>query len=124
MQSFVAFSLLEIINYIEHYGLERKIRSTNNNNNNQKNEYEPVSPMHSWNANARITNFFLFKLQRHSDHHAYAARRYQTLRSFSEAPQMPTGYGGMLILALIPPAWFWIMDKRVQEWQKCTGYEK
>jgi len=104
-QSVVAFSLLEIINYIEHYGLERK---------SQGDSYEPVNPTHSWNANARITNYFLFKLQRHSDHHAHAGRRYQVLRSFDSAPQMPTGYAGMLLLALLPPSWFWVMDKRAK----------
>jgi len=106
LQSLVAFSLLEIVNYIEHYGLERKSH--------EKGDFEPVNPLHSWNANARVTNYFLFKLQRHSDHHAFAARRYQILRSFDESPQMPTGYGGMLLLALIPPLWFYVMDHRVK----------
>jgi len=107
LQAFSAFSLLEIVNYIEHYGLERKAHG--------KDGYEPVNPLHSWNANARVTNFFLFKLQRHSDHHAFASRRYQILRSFDESPQMPTGYAGMLLLALIPPLWFKVMNDRVEQ---------
>jgi alkane 1-monooxygenase len=80
-----------------------------------KQGYEPVNPLHSWNADTRITNFLLFKLQRHSDHHAFASRRYQILRSFTESPQMPTGYAGMITLALIPPLWFWVMDDRVKK---------
>jgi len=107
LQALSAFSLLEIVNYIEHYGLEREKHG--------KDDYEPVNPLHSWNANARVTNFFLFKLQRHSDHHAFASRRYQILRSFDESPQMPTGYAGMLLLALIPPLWFWVMNERVRQ---------
>uniref|UniRef100_A0A6B2L8F0 Fatty acid desaturase domain-containing protein n=1 Tax=Arcella intermedia TaxID=1963864 RepID=A0A6B2L8F0_9EUKA len=112
LQSFVAFSLLEIVNYIEHYGLERR---------KEANGYEAVKPIHSWNSDARITNVFLFKLQRHSDHHAFASRRYQILRSFKEAPQMPTGYAGMLFLALIPPLWFTVMDKRAKEFYHNMG---
>lgn len=94
-QSVVAFSILELVNYIEHYGLERKADGSNG-------EFEAVRPVHSWNADTRITNLFLFKLQRHSDHHANAGRRYQILRTFPEplAGQMPTGYGGMIVLAL------------------------
>jgi len=112
-QSFIAFSLLEIINYIEHYGLERQ-ESDKKGTLNPK--YEPVNPTHSWNANTRVTNYYLFKLQRHSDHHAHAGRRYQILRSFDGAPQMPTGYAGMLLLALIPPLWFWVMNERTKEY--------
>eukprot|EP01126_Amoeba_proteus_P009526 TRINITY_DN1360_c0_g1_i6.p1 TRINITY_DN1360_c0_g1~~TRINITY_DN1360_c0_g1_i6.p1 ORF type:complete len:287 (+),score=43.57 TRINITY_DN1360_c0_g1_i6:616-1476(+) len=111
IQSVVAFSLLEIVNYIEHYGLVRKPKQSSDG----MITYEAVTPLHSWNANARITNYFLFKLQRHSDHHANASRRYQILRSFEESPQMPTGYGGMLLLALFPYLWFYVMDKRVKD---------
>jgi len=111
IQSVSAFSLLEIVNYIEHYGLERQSTGKDENG---KEIYETVNPTHSWNANARITNYFLFKLQRHSDHHAYASRRYQILRSFESAPQMPTGYAGMLLMALFPPIWFWVMDPRAK----------
>jgi len=114
-QSFVAFSLLEIINYIEHYGLQR--RTTPNKTKEGNQAYEQVNILHSWNADARLTNYFLFKLQRHSDHHAYASRRYQILRSFPESPQMPTGYAGMLVMALIPPLWFKIMNPRVRKFQ-------
>jgi len=111
IQSVSAITLLEMVNYIEHYGLERQ---TTGKDENGKEVYEMVNPTHSWNANARITNYFLFKLQRHSDHHAYASRRYQILRSFESAPQMPTGYAGMLLMALVPPVWFWVMDPRAE----------
>ncbi len=60
-----------------------------------------------------MTNGFLYHLQRHSDHHAWPARRYQTLRNFPEAPQLPTGYAGMILLAAVPPLWFRVMDRRV-----------
>jgi alkane 1-monooxygenase len=82
-QSAIAILLLESVNYIEHYGLERKEKDAGN--------YVRVTPMHSWNAGYMISNYFLFKLQRHSDHHANAKRRYQILRSFENSPQMPQG---------------------------------
>ena len=104
-QSFVAFTLLEIINYIEHYGLHRKQLSNG--------RYERVSPEHSWNSNYFLTNMFLFQLQRHSDHHAYAARRYQVLRHHESCPQLPFGYATMFVIALIPPLWKAIMNPRV-----------
>jgi alkane 1-monooxygenase len=105
VQAVLGFSLLEVVNYLEHYGLERR-RLPNG-------KYERVTPLHSWNSNHLVTNGFLYHLQRHSDHHAWPARRYQTLRNFPEAPQLPTGYAGMIWLAAIPPLWFRVMDRRV-----------
>lgn len=113
-QCFVAFSLLEVVNYLEHYGLERKEISPG--------RYERVSAAHAWNASNRITNYFLFKLQRHADHHIHPVRRYQTLRHFDESPQLPTGYAGMVLLALIPILWRKVMDPKVHEFrQKLTA---
>lgn len=106
LQSFVAFTLLEIINYIEHYGLHRRKMGNG--------KYERVTPEHSWNSNYFLTNMFLFQLQRHSDHHAYAARRYQVLRHYDESPQLPFGYATMFTIALIPPLWKAIMNPRVE----------
>jgi len=113
-QSLVAFSLLEVINYIEHYGLQRKKLEPDGSG---KERYQRVDHIHSWNADTRTTNLLLFKLQRHSDHHAFAQRRYQILRSFPESPQMPTGYAGMLTIALCPPLWFRIMNPRLEAFQ-------
>jgi alkane 1-monooxygenase len=96
---------LEIINYVEHYGLLRE--KTDND------RYESVKPHHSWNSSKRLTNWFLFNLQRHSDHHYKPGRRYQILRHYDEAPQLPTGYAGMVLLALIPPLFKQIMNKRI-----------
>lgn len=110
MQSFVAFTLLEIINYIEHYGLHRRKMNTG--------KYERVTPEHSWNSNYFLTNMFLFQLQRHSDHHAYAARRYQVLRHHDNSPQLPFGYATMFMIALIPPLWKAIMNPRVKAYYK------
>ena len=103
-QSVVAFSELEVINYVEHYGLTRRRTATG---------YERVAPCHSWNSSYRMMNWFLLNLARHSDHHAAASRRYQELRHMEEAPQLPGGYGAMLLLALVPPLWFRIINPRV-----------
>jgi len=109
LQSILAFTLLELVNYIEHYGIVRREIAPG--------RYEKVNTMHSWNANQLISNFFLFQLQRHSDHHAHAYKRYQVLRHIPESPQLPAGYPAMILLAIVPPLWFAIMDKKLDEWQ-------
>ena len=98
--------LLETVNYIEHYGLER--RKT------KKGNYGKVLAIHSWNSNHILGRMMLFNLSRHSDHHYKSAKKYQILRHMHEAPQMPTGYPGMMLLSFIPPIWFYIMNKRVE----------
>jgi alkane 1-monooxygenase len=108
-QGVVAFSLLEVINYIEHYGLARRQLASG--------KYERVLPQHSWNSAHRVSNYYLFNLARHSDHHYLASREYDRLRHHGDAPQLPTGYVGMVILALFPPLWFHVMDKRLGAWQ-------
>jgi alkane 1-monooxygenase len=105
-QSLVAIGFLETINYIEHYGLERREL--------RPGVFERVTPAHSWNASQWLTNVLLFNLQRHSDHHAYPMRPYYTLRHHSDAPQLPTGYAGMALLAMVPPLWRRVMDPRVR----------
>ena len=105
-QSFIAFTLLEIVNYLEHYGLHR--RKLKNG------RYERTGPEHSWNSNYFLTNVFLFHLQRHSDHHAWAKRRYQILRHHDVAPQLPAGYSAMIVLAMFPPLWRRVMNPRVE----------
>ena len=99
--------LLETVNYIEHYGLQRKQIA--------ENKYERAMPQHSWNSNHVIGRVMLFELSRHSDHHYLASRKYQVLRHHEDAPQMPTGYPGMMMLSLLPPAWFYVMNKRVRQ---------
>lgn len=93
------------VNYIEHYGLVRQRRAQGG--------YERVLPRHSWNSNHVVSNVLLFHLQRHSDHHAHAERRYQSLRHFDDAPQLPTGYMGMLLLAYVPALYYRVMDPRL-----------
>lgn len=107
-QGVVAFVLLETINYIEHYGLARKPLASG--------KFERVQPHHSWNAAFRMSNYFLFNLQRHSDHHYLASREYDRLRHYEDVPQLPAGYATMVLLALVPPLWFRVMDGRVQAW--------
>ncbi len=104
-QAVFAFSLLEAVNYLEHYGLLRQQTESG--------RPERVTPRHSWNNNHLTTNLFLYHLQRHSDHHANPTRRYQSLRHFDESPQLPAGYAAMILLAYVPPLWRRVMDKRV-----------
>jgi alkane 1-monooxygenase len=107
IQAIVGFSLLEVVNYLEHYGLLRGRR--------EDGRHERTAPEHSWNSNNVASNVLLYHLQRHSDHHANPLRRYQALRHFDEAPQLPTGYAGMIVAAMLPPVWRRIMDHRVLE---------
>jgi alkane 1-monooxygenase len=107
-QSLVAMCLLETINYIEHYGLARReIRPG---------VYERTMPWHSWNASQRLTNWFLFHLQRHADHHHIASRPFYALRHIDDSPQLPAGYATMVLLATVPPLWRLVMDHRVIAW--------
>lgn len=92
-------------NYVEHYGLKRKVLPSG--------RYERPQPHHSWNSNHVFSNWALFHLQRHSDHHANATRSYQSLRHFDHLPSLPNGYFGMFLIAYIPWLWFRVMDKRL-----------
>lgn len=110
-QSFFAILQLEEVNYVEHYGLTRKYLGDG--------RFERVAPRHSWNASHRMTNYLLINLQRHSDHHYKPARRFPLLQHHptSEAPQLPFGYPLMILIALNPPLWGRIMDRRVRKWR-------
>ena len=104
--AFIGIALLETVNYIEHYGLQRKQTLKG---------YERAMPHHSWNSNHPIGRMMLFELSRHSDHHFMASKKYQLLQHHDDAPQLPTGYPGSMILALITPAWFYVMNKKIRE---------
>lgn len=105
LQAIVGVMLLETVNYIEHYGLLRE--------KNERGRFVKCSPRHSWNSDRLCTNIFLYHLQRHSDHHANPGKRYQTLRSCEEAPQLPAGYASMVLIAAVPLLWRRVMDHRV-----------
>ena len=111
-QAFVAVSQLELVNYVEHYGLTRKHLGDG--------RYEHVQPRHSWNAAHTATNWLLINLQRHSDHHYKPDRRFPLLQTYAEdeAPQLPYGYPIMTMLAVIPPLWRRVMNPRVRAWRK------
>lgn len=104
ISSLMGILLLEVVNYIEHYGLERKPKG---------NGYERVDFIHSWDSSHFFSRIHIFNLSLHSDHHALATKPYYELVPHPEAHQMPTGYPGMMLLALIPPLWFRVMDKRL-----------
>jgi len=112
VQAFFAVSLLELTNYIEHYGLTRKHLGGG--------KYEHVQPRHSWNASHRASNWLLINLQRHSDHHYKPSRRFPLLQTYTEAeaPQLPYGYPAMTAIALVPRLWRRHMNERVQRWRQ------
>lgn len=108
LAAIIGILLLETVNYIEHYGLVRKQKASG--------RYEVVTPKHSWNSDHIVGRILLFELSRHSDHHHRANKPYQLLNSHKESPQMKTGYPGMMLLALIPPLWFKIMNKQLAQY--------
>ena len=109
----IGIALLETVNYIEHYGLQRKETS--------QGKYERTMPRHSWNSDHILGRLMLFELSRHSDHHYLASRKYQLLQHHNDAPQLPTGYPGSMILAFVPPAWFYVMNRKIKELEKNTS---
>ncbi|MDE2150615.1 MAG: alkane 1-monooxygenase [Gammaproteobacteria bacterium] len=105
LQAAYGGSLLESVNYLEHYALRRQERPGGG--------YERCQPEHSWNSNHIATNIFLYHLQRHSDHHAHPTRSYQTLRNFDGLPRLPSGYAALIPISYLPPLWFSIMNPKV-----------
>ncbi len=105
MAAVTGFLLLETVNYIEHYGLLRQKTESG--------RYERVKQIHSWNSNHVVGRIILYELTRHSDHHYKTSKKYQILECYDESPQMPFGYPTSMVLALVPPLWFKIMNKRV-----------
>lgn len=101
----VSILLLETINYVEHYGLQRKMTKSGN--------YEMATMRHSWNSEHALGRIMLYELTRHSDHHYKTNKKYQTLEYYEESPQLPLGYPGSIILSLIPPAWFKVMNDKI-----------
>jgi len=111
LQAFVGILQLELVNYVEHYGLTRRHLGDG--------RYEPVAPRHSWNAAQKMTNYLLINLQRHSDHHYKPDRRFPLLQNYeaSDAPQLPYGYPLMTLMAL-NPLWFRrTMNPLVRKWR-------
>lgn len=111
-QAFIAVWQLELVNYVEHYGLTRKHLGDG--------RYEHVKPQHSWNAAHKASNWLLINLQRHSDHHYKPDRRFPLLQNYGqdEAPQLPYGYPIMTMAAMVPPIWRRVMNPRVRQWRQ------
>ncbi|KIC40719.1 alkane 1-monooxygenase [Ruegeria sp. ANG-R] len=112
VQAGTAIWQLELVNYVEHYGLTRKHLGDG--------KYEHVRPRHSWNSSQKASNWLLINLQRHSDHHYKPNRRFPLLQHHSQdtAPQLPHGYPVMTIAAMIPPLWRRIMNPKVRAWRR------
>jgi alkane 1-monooxygenase len=105
-ESAVAIAVLEMFNYVAHYGLIRERDAGG--------RLEPFAPHHSWNSSNVLANPIIFNMGRHSDHHTRPSVPYQTLRYIAEAPELPAGYAGSILLALVPPLWRRVMDPKIQ----------
>jgi alkane 1-monooxygenase len=108
VQAVLAVMLLEMFNYIAHYGLTRRLLAAGG--------LERLGPRHSWNSSRRMNNWSLFNMGRHSDHHRRPTQTYQRLEIEPDAPELPAGYAGAILLALTPPLWRRVMDPRVDAW--------
>jgi alkane 1-monooxygenase len=106
LESAVAIAVLEMFNYVAHYGLIRERDAGG--------RLEPFAPHHSWNSSNVLANPVIFNMGRHSDHHRRPSAPYQMLRHIAEAPELPAGYAGSVLLALVPPLWRRIMDPKVE----------
>ena len=104
--SFVSITLLELVNYIQHYGLERKM---------ENGKYERFTDHHSWNSRHISANWSTFNLGLHAEHHQSASKHYPLLSQEEKIIEMPANYSIMLIMALIPPLWFFVMDKKINK---------
>ena len=104
-QALQGITLFEAVNYMEHYGLKREDLGNG--------RYARTMPEHSWNNNSKFSNVLLYQLQRHSDHHAYPTRSFQSLRHYEDVPQLPMGYASLFLPVMIPKLWFKLMDERV-----------
>jgi alkane 1-monooxygenase len=110
VQAVLAITLLELFNYIAHYGLQRRPMPGG--------ALERLAARHSWNSSRRMNNWSLFNMGRHSDHHRHPTRRYQRLEPIPDSPELPSGYAGSILLALIPPLWRRVMDPRLDAWMQ------
>ena len=99
--------VLEAVNYIEHYGLFRQVLPSG--------RYELINESHSWNSDHELGRIVLFELVRHSDHHYQTMRKYQTLRHLDKSPQLPFGYPMSIVIALLPPLWFRLMNPKLNQ---------
>jgi alkane 1-monooxygenase len=104
-ESLLSILLLESFNYVAHYGLARRRRTDG--------RLEPLGPRHSWNSVRRVNNASLFNMGRHADHHRFSSRPYNELEVLDGGAQLPCGYAGVILMALIPPLWRRVMDPRV-----------
>lgn len=102
IHSFTAAFLLEYVNYLEHYGLSRKLN-------------ERATELHSWDSNQPVSRFVLLDLSRHADHHYYASKPYHTLNSYPNGNQLPCGYAGLFFIAIIPPLWYNLINPRISK---------
>jgi alkane 1-monooxygenase len=106
LQCFVAITVLELFNYIAHYGLLRRADA--------QGRFEPLADWHSWNSSNVLVNLLIFNMGRHSYHHRKPSISYQDLQFVAQAPELPAGYAGSILLALVPPLWRRVMDGRAR----------
>ena len=105
LQNMVAITLLHVINYLQHYGLMRKA--------NDVGKYEKLDAHHAWNTGRKNTSLNLFQLENHADHHMHPGKSFEELQHTEDSPEHPAGYSFMVLLSLLPPLWFKVMNKRI-----------
>ena len=99
-QAVFAVFVFEVITYVHHYGLERR-------------EGEEAGPQHAWAHHCWLTNCLTFNNTFHSDHHLRPQTPYYELHAMYGAPRLPANYFAMFFVALVPPVWRRMMDRRL-----------
>jgi alkane 1-monooxygenase len=105
-------ALLELVNYIQHYGLIR-IHGT------------PIAVRHSWNSNKRMSINLLCNVTRHSHHHIEPSLPFWRIEPAPESPTLRYGYLASLLIALVPPIWHRMMAPQLLYWDLyCASTEE
>ena len=111
-QSLIAVVVLELFNYVAHYGMVRGALPSGGT--------EPLSDIHSWNVKSEVGNWLLLDMGHHSDHHRRPPRSHDQPTPIEQTPLLPAGYSGAILLALVPALWRRYMDCRVEHWMAST----
>lgn len=116
LQSAIGILVLEMMNYIGHYGLERRVDAGG--------RMEPVSERHAWDCDLPFSNLVLISVQKHADHHIHPARAYGALHCAPGSPRLPLSYPLLFLLTLTPCLWRRVIHPRLDAYRAGHGLHR